>query len=645
MKNYKHRVLKKYNADFEEELLTKLLAVYLFISIFIYAFSIFIFLRMRNIPPTNDLLFRSIPITVSVISILLLIFWKHAKYKIHTIAKIVFIINILTELIIQITNKTNYMYNFIAYIIMITVFGILFIIFVKDSRALVFLGLLFFVYGIAVFYFYPDIIFTYNMNIKEYKNFTLSALFTIVPTITILFILVKLVFKTLINNIQGANNELKYFAFYDTDTNLPNLHKLESDLQGYPYTEKNVSIISLACIELNGLQQLHSNDGTERISEILNSLAHGIHNIIENSSTISTFSNPICFESTYRIDKESLAFIITNTKNNNTDDLYNFLEQLRVQIVKKILSNIPVETKFYFSVWPNDCENPTDLIHNIHYQLLNSNLNSTSTFKPFNSTQYNEFLEKLNIKKLILQAFNNNEFSIHFQPKLDFTNNSIHGLEALTRWESTEVGNVSPAIFIPIIEESGLIERLTDIVIEESLIFLQTIENSGIEKQRISINMSPGLLTDDYLSKIITRLSKEHFSHYLEFEITEGSLLYLTKSIESKINEIRELGVWFSIDDFGTGYSNLAYLMFFKADILKIDKRYIDDLPNNLQNVKLLEIILKMAKSFGMKTVAEGVETKSQADFLRSAGCDYAQGYYFYKPSNSKNILEILKKN
>lgn len=218
------------------------------------------------------------------------------------------------------------------------------------------------------------------------------------------------------------------------------------------------------------------------------------------------------------------------------------------------------------------------------------------------------------------------------------------GIRSVGPLEESVLGTISPVEFIPLAEQSGAIERLTLHLLDVAYGFIRRLREDRHAGIRVSANLSPGLLNPEFLDRIIADIENNGLGPFLELEITEGVLMKLNPLVSAKFGSLKRLGVGFSIDDFGTGYSNLGYLQNFEADVLKIDKRFIDGIPLDEKNGKLVEAILQMARSLDMLVVAEGVEYKEQRDFLHECGCDQIQGYFYSKPLPQEDALAFLRR-
>jgi EAL domain-containing protein (putative c-di-GMP-specific phosphodiesterase class I) len=236
------------------------------------------------------------------------------------------------------------------------------------------------------------------------------------------------------------------------------------------------------------------------------------------------------------------------------------------------------------------------------------------------------------------------ELRIHYQPQIELASGRLVGTEALLRWHNPELGEVSPAEFIPIAEQTGLIMNIGEYVISEALAQLAHWQQLAGQSLRMAVNVSPRQFRDPNLVSFIEQLLQrlELPAACLELEITEGVLMSGHAHIDLALSALNRLGVTLAMDDFGTGYSSLSYLRNYPFDILKIDRSFIDDVPRDDADRELVNATIAMAHGLGLKVIAEGVETDAQLQYLKAQGCDYAQGYLFSRPVSGERILALL---
>jgi len=262
-----------------------------------------------------------------------------------------------------------------------------------------------------------------------------------------------------------------------------------------------------------------------------------------------------------------------------------------------------------------------------------------------------EMEEKINhrfyIESELRNALKNEEFFLHYQPKIDCQKGCLVGFEALLRWQHPEKGLIPPAVFIPILEQSSLINDVTNFVIQTTCQQLNAWKEKGLTVLPVAINLSmKDFQLDDCYDRVRDALQKHHIQgSLLELEITETMLAKNTDQCISLMNRLQKMDIKFSVDDFGTGYSSMSYLKKFPIDTLKIDRAFVRECDVNKEDAAICNAIIALGKSLGLKIIAEGVETQSQLDFLKQTECDVYQGYLFSRPLPAKEISTLLLEN
>jgi EAL domain-containing protein (putative c-di-GMP-specific phosphodiesterase class I) len=250
----------------------------------------------------------------------------------------------------------------------------------------------------------------------------------------------------------------------------------------------------------------------------------------------------------------------------------------------------------------------------------------------------------LQLVNALRQAISLGQLAVFYQPQMDLTTQKLVGVEALLRWQHPKLGAVSPAEFIPLAESSGLIISIGSWVLEQAVQQIRQWQQAGITEMCVSVNLSSIQFRNPGLPGLIQEILQRHDvrPQCLELELTEGVALENPEGAVSMMDTLDKLGVRLSIDDFGTGYSSLSYLKKFKVCKLKIDQSFVRDISTDDEDKAIVIAIIHLARSLGLKTIAEGVETIEQKAFLLSHGCDEIQGYLLSKPMNSAHATDFL---
>ncbi len=265
-----------------------------------------------------------------------------------------------------------------------------------------------------------------------------------------------------------------------------------------------------------------------------------------------------------------------------------------------------------------------------------------------NYAQQTDAVKNIKIANEFSAALHNNEVMLYYQPIINLQTATIAGFEALMRWEHPEQGFISPAIFIPIAEESGIILEASKFALKESCMALKRIEHRGGYKDELfmSVNFtSHDFASEDFVGSAYNTISQSDVKpEQVHIEITERLLMDQPDNARDTLAMCRKAGMSIAIDDFGTGYSSLSYLHYFPIDTLKIDQQFVRDMHKNESSMALIKSIIALGKNMKMKIIAEGVEEKEEATTLKELGCDMAQGYYFARPAPEVDVTTLIKK-
>jgi len=303
------------------------------------------------------------------------------------------------------------------------------------------------------------------------------------------------------------------------------------------------------------------------------------------------------------------------------------------------------------SVFPNDGTNIDTLLKRADIALARAKEKFIQTQKSsvvfFSPELEDKITHRLNLERELRIALENktHEFYVEYQPIYNLKTLQVEKLEALVRWNSSKFGELPPLEFIPIAEETGLIKQLTTIVLNKIITHLTVWRDKGINP-KISINISPAEFKDaDFVEKILKQLKPKNFEKNICIEITENVLLDDVEDARKKIKILRQAGIEILLDDFGTGYSSLTYLRRFPISVLKIDREFIRELPDNEDDKGIVITIVQLSQLLSMDAIAEGIENEQQANFLKEIGCKYGQGYYFSKPVSFEAVENLFRKN
>ena len=306
---------------------------------------------------------------------------------------------------------------------------------------------------------------------------------------------------------------------------------------------------------------------------------------------------------------------------------------------------INVTTSIGITIYPSDNSDTATLLKNADIAMYQAKEQGRNNFKFFTERMQEELIAYHDMENDIRDAINAELFSLVFQPKVDLVSRKLKGLEALLRWECPRRGRVSPAEFIPVAEQSGHIVPLGHWVLNEVCRTLNRWQAAGVPVVPVSINVSARQFQQADFHRRVAKVLKQHAvaPELIEIELTEGLLMEDTQSAQRVLQQFKDIGVRISIDDFGTGHSCLNYLRRFPIDVLKIDRSFVQDVTTCDDSAIIVEAIISLAESLRLATVAEGVETREQMNFMVERGCHVAQGFFFGQPLKERQVLPFLE--
>ena len=296
------------------------------------------------------------------------------------------------------------------------------------------------------------------------------------------------------------------------------------------------------------------------------------------------------------------------------------------------------------AIFPDNGADPETLLRHADMAMYAAKQRGRNTYEFFTEAMQQQAVERLSLEQDLARALESGQFSLHYQPQVDASSGRIVSAEALLRWEHPERGMVSPVQFIPVAEETGLIVPLGEWVVLTPCRQMAECRQAGLPVVPVAVNLSAhNFRSDSLLTSIAHALESTGLpSSYLHVELTESAVMQEPAAAMKTLGALKAIGLKLSIDDFGTGYSSLSTLKQFPIDLLKIDRSFVRDLPEDGSSASIVEAILALANALGLGVVAEGVETTAQRDFLCSRRCGLMQGYLFSKPLPADGFARLL---
>jgi diguanylate cyclase (GGDEF)-like protein/PAS domain S-box-containing protein len=434
---------------------------------------------------------------------------------------------------------------------------------------------------------------------------------------------------------KQAEERLHYLANHDTLTGLPNRTLFLENLQrALDRADEAKSRFALLFINVDRFKLINDILGHQAGDELLIRIAEELRRQAVPHAMVARLSGDefiLLLENVERVDGvASRAQVV--------------LEEIRQQ-TELNGEEVFISASIGISLYPDDGQNADTLLANADAALSRAKQRGKNTFQFYTADINARATERLKLELALHRALPQQELELWYQPKIELASGRLYGAEALLRWRHPEQGLVSPARFIPIAEESALMVDIGAWVLATACADTRRWKDADLFRGRMAVNLSGRqLLYGNVVEHVHSILVDSGLpSQYLELEVTESVAMDKEQGMIEVLKELRGLGVDLAIDDFGTGYSSLSYLKRLPVAVLKVDQSFVADLPDDSDSAAITAAIISIAKSLGLKVVAEGVETEAQRQFLARQGCDFAQGYYFSKPLPAAEFEAFLR--
>ena len=431
---------------------------------------------------------------------------------------------------------------------------------------------------------------------------------------------------------QRAEERIAHMAGHDALTDLPNRVLLRDRLEHELKRVKRGECIAVLCLDLDQFKSVNDTLGHPVGDELLKVVADRLRGCTREPDTIA------------RLGGDEFAIIMTAMQ--QPTDAAALSRRVRASIAKPYHIDghqIVVDISIGISVAPIDAIEPDQLLKNADMALYGAKADGRGTYRFFEPEMDARMKARRELEMDLRKALRDKEFELHYQPLVNLQSNEISAYEALLRWHHPIRGLISPAEFIPVAEETGLIIPLGEWVLRKAC--EQTA--NWPDEVKVAVNLSPAQLKNrNVVQMVMSALADSGMAgNRLQLEITESVLIQNTFATLATLHELRKLGVQIAMDDFGTGYSSLSYLRSFPFDKIKIDRSFIEDLSNGAEPLAIVHAVAGLAKCLNMISTAEGVETQQQLEKLQSVGCTEMQGYLFSRARPAAEIERLFIPN
>jgi len=428
-------------------------------------------------------------------------------------------------------------------------------------------------------------------------------------------------------SIQKQHEQaIQQLAYFDSLTNLPNRTSLNKDIQQFILEDKPFAVLF---IDLDQFKTVNDTLGHQVGDELIKSVSNRLRSALMENDHI------------YRFGGDEFIVILRNIE--SREQLQSRAQQLlHVTTAPLILNDQPYYTTISIgiSLFQEHATSFDALIRYADLAMYKAKEQGKNQYIFFEKSMDIKVGEHFEIANLMIEALTENQFELYYQPQISLETGKVAGIEALARWHHPEKGFISPAKFIPIAEENGLIVQLGQYILFEACKTRKAWLDEGLETVRVAVNISlKQFQQPDFIEQVLSILEETGLEgRYLELEITESIAMDAPELVIEKLKIFQEYNIHISIDDFGMGYSSLNYLKQLPIQQLKIDRAFVKDIDQN-NDYAIVKSIITMAEILALEVVAEGVETNIQADLLRDMNCPMAQGYLFYKPMPANEVL------
>jgi len=436
--------------------------------------------------------------------------------------------------------------------------------------------------------------------------------------------------------LEAANDQLRHLATHDALTGLPNRVLLDDRLeQTVVHAERDDQRFAVMVLDLDRFKFINDSLGHRAGDELLNQVARRLQSVASKFDTVA------------RVGGDEFILVLGSAADRPTaagvaQRVFDSLKSpVRISGV-----DLHVATSIGIAFFPADGTSSDNLIAHADAAMYCAKQRGRNNLQFFEPGMDTATRDRVKLESDLHAALANRQFELHYQPKVDTATDDFHSAEALIRWQHPVHGTIMPEDFIPLAEESGLINAIGEWVLREACRQCKAWQREGLPPLRVAVNVSASQFRQGNLLDVIHSAVNDAGldPRFLEIELTESAVMTNPEESASILERLSHIGVLVSVDDFGTGYSSMSYLRRFPIDKLKIDRGFVKDLITRADDASIVQAIISLAHSLRLKVVAEGVETPEQLDSLRSMGCDQYQGFHFSPPLSANDFSALIRR-
>ncbi|MEP4146651.1 MAG: EAL domain-containing protein [Halioglobus sp.] len=457
------------------------------------------------------------------------------------------------------------------------------------------------------------------------------------------------------NSLKRQEDRLRYLAYYDPLTSLPNRRSFNEQLNRIlKRCRRHKTSAALMFIDLDHFKRINDSIGHGRGDRLLVEIAKRLTVELREDDAINYYSDKSAEDEANDSNTEIARlggdeFTVVLSDINDVLQVERVANRILTTLSKPIAlqSHNPVVTPSVgIALFPQDGEDPDTLVRNADTAMYAAKAQGRACFRFYDEEMNAKAVEQLKMEEELRDAMQNHELELRYQPQVDTATGAVVSMEALVRWKHPTRGMVSPLDFIPVAERTGQIIELGEWVMNEVARHCQYWDSMGLPPFRVCINISPLQFNQSNLPLSIGEFLQRSGmqASRIELELTESAIMTDAQTNIEKLEQLKALGLELAVDDFGTGYSSLSYLKRFPIDTLKIDQSFVADL-NSPDGAAIVDAIIALSKTLNLRVIAEGIEEQEQLDYLVARGVDLLQGYLFSRPIYPEDVPDMLRQN
>ncbi len=440
------------------------------------------------------------------------------------------------------------------------------------------------------------------------------------------------------SDITGAKqhqDELAHQANHDALTGLPNRNLLWDRIgHACARAQRFGNVATVAFLDLDNFKLVNDSLGHSRGDQLLRAVATRLESSLRAMDTVA------------RLGGDEFVLVLSDQQSEQ------WVSAEMKRIIDAFSEPFSVEGRDVFitasigvALYPQDSKDAETLLKSAELAMYRAKDSGRNTYQLYTAELQTRVTERLALENKLRRALEHGEFSLHFQPQIELAGQRVIGCEALLRWNQPELGMVSPAKFIPLAEETGLIVPIGEWVVRTACAQNKAWQQAGLAPITVAVNISARQFREKSLLQVIQNILEQTGLEpkWLELEVTESVIMHDAQHVIAALQAFHDMGVTLSVDDFGTGYSSLSYLKRFPVDRLKIDQSFVRDIGTDADDAAIVQAVINLGHSMNLRVIAEGVETEEQLAFLRRHSCDEVQGYLFGKPMPAEELGRLLQ--